>query len=314
MESKNFDFTSIIKIVRENFKIFVIVAVLATILSAIFSGPSFIQPRYKSVAVVYPLNVNLYSDESQTEQMLQMFEASSIRDTLIEKFDLYERYKIKKGDPSSKFYLYQEYNDRVVTSKTKYESILLEVFDEDPEVARNMADEVLTQLNNTIRRFRNRRGLNKSQSFKDQMDYQLVLIDSLEQRIRELSKEKRLLNYEAQTRELVRGYVEELSKNKNSNATEELRAWLEDLQESGSLMQTLQSVSLYAAQQYGILATKFLDWRTVAYEDLSYMDVVVKPEVPDKKSWPVRWMIVLTSVIGALLFTLILISILRYGK
>lgn len=314
MESQNFDFTSIIKIVRENFKIFVLVAIAAVALSAVFSGPSFIKPRYKSVAVVYPLNINLYSDESQTEQMLQMFEASSIRDSLINKFNLYERYEIQKGEPSSKFYLYQEYNDRVVTSKTQYESILLEVFDEDPEIAKQMADEVLHQLNNTIGKFRNRRGLNKSESFRAQMEFQITLIDSLEERIRNLSTEKGLLSYEAQTRELVRGYIEELSRNKNSDATKELEEWLENVQESGSLLQTLQSVNNYAAQQYGVLAMKFLDWRAIAYEDVDYIDVVVSPEVADKKSWPVRWIIVMTSLVGALLFTLFFLSIVKYGK
>jgi len=314
MESQNFDFTSIVKIVRENFKIFVIVAIVAVALSAIFSGPSFIKPRYKSVAVVYPVNISLYSDESQTEQMLQMFEASLIRDSLINKFNLYERYEIDKGEPSSKFYLYQEYNDRVVTSKTQYESILLEVFDEDPEVAKQMADEVLHQVNNTVKYLRNRRGLNKSESFRVQMDFQLMLIDSLERKIRDLSKEKRLLSYEAQTRELVRGYVDELAKNKNSDATKELRDWLENLQESGSLLQTLQNVNDYAAEQYGVLAMKFLDWRAIAYEDLDYIDVVVSPDVADKKSWPVRWIIVMTTLIGALLLTLILLSIVKYGK
>ena len=78
MESKNFDFSSIIDIVRQNFKLFLIVGVIATVLAVVFSGPSFMKPRFKSVAVVYPLNINLYSEESQTEQMLQMFEASAI--------------------------------------------------------------------------------------------------------------------------------------------------------------------------------------------------------------------------------------------
>lgn len=314
MESKNFDFTSIIKIIRENFKVFVIVAIVAAALSVIFSGPNFIEPRFKSVAVVYPVNIHTYSDESETEQMLQMFESSSVRDTIIEKFNLYQRYDIEPGKPSSKHYLHLEYNDRFVSSKTKYESILLEVFDEDPEVAKQMADEVLDQVNRTIKDFRNRRGRGMAESFRDQMDYQLVLIDSLEQRIRSLSKEKRLLNYEAQTRELVRGYIEELGTNQNSKASKEIAAWLEDMQESGSLIQTLQRINEYSAEQYGMIAEKFFDWRAMGSEDMRYLDVVVKPEVADKKSWPVRWIIVVSSVIGAILLTLFALSIAKYGK
>ncbi len=314
MESKNFDFTSIIRIIRENFKVFLVVAIAAAALSVIFSGPNFIKPRFKSVAVVYPVNIHTYSDESETEQMLQMFESNSVRDTIIKKFNLYQRYGIEPGQPSSKHYLHLEYNDRFVSSKTKYESILLEVFDEDPEVAKQMADEVLDQVNRTVRDFRNRRGNDKAESFRDQMDYQLVLIDSLEQRIRSLSKEKRLLSYEAQTRELVRGYIEELGTNKNSKASEEITEWLKDMQESGSLIQTLQRINEYSAEQYGLIAEKFFDWRAMGSENMDYLDVVVKPEVADKKSWPVRWIIVVSSVIGAILLTLFALSIAKYGK
>jgi len=314
MESKNFDFTSIIKIVRENFKIFVVVAIAAIVLSAVFSGPQFIKPRYKSVAVIYPVNVNTYSDESETEQMLQMFESSRVRDSIVKKFNLYQRYGIEPGQPSSRHYLHLEYNDRFVSSKTKYESILLEVLDEDPEVAKRMADEVLKQVNNTVQNFRNRRGNDRASSFKDQMNYQMEMIDSLEQRIKALSTGKRLLNYEAQTRELVRGYLEELGRNKNSEAAAEIENWLEDMQESGSLIQTLQRINEYSAEQYSSIADKYFDWRAMGSEHMNYLDVVVKPEVSDKKSWPVRWIIVLTALIGALLLTLFILSIVKYGK
>ena len=314
MESKNFDFTSIIKIIRENLKVFAVVAIVAGVLSVVFSGPSFIKPRFKSVAVVYPVNIHVYSDESETEQMLQMFESNSVRDTIIKKFNLYQRYGIQPGEPSSRYYLHLEYNDRFVSSKTKYESILLEVFDEDPEVAKQMADEVLDQVNRTVRDFRNRRGNDKAESFRDQMKYQLVLIDSLEQRIKALSKDKRLLNYEAQTRELVRGYIEELGSNQNSTASKEITSWLEDMQESGSLIQTLQRVNEYSAEQYGLIAEKFFDWRAMGSEDMAYLDVVIHPEVSDKKSWPVRWIIVVSSIVGAVLLTLFALSIVKYGK
>ena len=38
--------------------------------SAIFSSPLFIKPKYKSFAQVYLTNLQKYSDESATEQML----------------------------------------------------------------------------------------------------------------------------------------------------------------------------------------------------------------------------------------------------
>jgi len=314
MESNNFDFSAIVKIVRKNLWLFVVVGIIAVIISAIFSGPAFMEPKFKSVAVVYPYNINTYSDESETEQLLQLFEASAIRDTLIEKFDLWKRYEIEKGADKAKFFLYEEYNDRVVTSKTMYESVLLEVMDEDPDTAKLMADEILYQLNERIKRHRNQWGVSRAGSYRKQMEHQLALIDTLESRIAEISKEKRVLDYEAQTRELVRAYVDELARSGNSKQSEDIAIWLGQLQQSGSLVQTLQAVSDYSAEQYGVLASKYLDWRAIGYEDINYLDVVVSPEVPDKKAWPVRWLVVLLSLVSALVLTLIFLAIGKFGK
>lgn len=314
MESNNFDFSAIVNIVRKNLLLFAVVGVIAVILSVVFSGPAFMEPRFKSVAVVYPYNINTYSDESETEQLLQLFEASSIRDTLIEKFDLWKRYGIEKGASKARFYLYQEYNERVVTSKTMYESVLLEVMDEDPNTAKLMADEILYQLNERIKRHRNTWGVGRAGSYKMQMEHQLALIDTLESRIAEISQENRVMDYEAQTRELVRAYVDELARSGNSNQSEEIENWLAELQQSGSLVQTLQMVNSYSAQQYGVLASKYLDWRAIGFEDINYLDVVVSPEVPDKKAWPVRWLVVMLSLVSALVLTLIVLAIGKFSK
>ena len=308
MERENFDFSTIIDIIKKNIKVFIVVIIAAAALAVVFSGPYFLKPLYKSVAVVYPINIKPYSDESETEQLLQMFEAGAIRDTLIKKFDLYKRYDIKEGEQASKYYMQLEYNDRVMSSKTSYESVVLEVFDESPDTARLMADEVLYQLNLKIREFYNKRGRDRSDAFKRQMDYQLAIIDSVEQQIKLLSEEKGLVQYESQARELVKGYIDSYGVNPNSDRTKDMRKWLDDLQGYGSILQSLQNISLYATEQYGELTKKHLDWRAIGYEEVSYLDVVVTPDIADKKVWPVRWMILVLSVGIASLITLIVLA------
>lgn len=308
MEQQNFDFSTIVTIIRKNIKVFIVVIIGSAILAVIFSGPSFLKPRFKSYAVVYPINIHTYSEESQTEQLLQMFQAGSIRDSIIEKFDLYKRYDIEKGQPSSKYYMYLEYNDRMVSSKTSYESVVLEVFDENPDTAKLMADEVLVQLDKKIRSFYNERGQRRSQAFKNQMDYQATVIDSIQQQIQQLGQEKGLVEYESQTRELMKGYIDAFAVNPNSERTEEMRKWLDDLQSSGSTFKSLQEISTVATEEYGQLTEKFLDWRAIGYENVTYMDVVVSPEVPDKKAWPVRWLILLLATTVASFVTLVILA------
>lgn len=309
MESKNFDFAAIANIIYRNRILFGVVVLVAAVLAVIFSGPTFLKPKFKSTAVVYPVNSGEYGDESRTEQLLQMFHASDIRHALIDKFDLYEAYDIEEGGPSSKYYMDIEYNNRIITSKTSYESVKLEVLDEDPEKAKAMADEVLIQLNNVMQAFHHTRGRSRSEAYKKQMDYQLQVIDSIEIEISKLSEENNLLEFESQTRELMKGYIESLSKGKNSAETKELKEWLEKMEKSGSMYQSLQNISEQAAEQYGSLTQVYLNWRSMGYEDVHYFDMVIEPEVADRKAWPVRWLIVLLAVVSASFLTLVILAI-----
>mgnify|MGYP002513054518 CR=1 FL=1 len=94
---KYFDNTPILKAIFK-FKWHIIaITILAAALGAFFSGPKFITPKYKSEAVVYPNGRAEFSDETYTEQMLQVMESQEIMDSVVEKFDLMNHYEIDKN-------------------------------------------------------------------------------------------------------------------------------------------------------------------------------------------------------------------------
>src|SRR2546423_6107725 len=72
----------------------VIVGIVSLVAAAIFSGPAFIKPKYKSFAILYPTNLIAYSQESPTEQLVQLLQSADIRDELIKTFNLYPHYEI----------------------------------------------------------------------------------------------------------------------------------------------------------------------------------------------------------------------------
>lgn len=308
MESKEFNFKSLVDLVLAHWKTLGIVIVLGAVVGAVISLPIFMKPKYQSVAVVYPVNTVLYSDESETEQLLQVFESSSVRDSIIEKFDLYEHYGIERGAPMSRYYLLSEFNERFSFKKTLYESVRLEVLDEDPEMARDMADEMLHQVNSKFNQLANVRGANLSNSYKKQMDHQAAVLDSIENMISLLSKENGLLEYEAQSRELMRGMID-ASKGTNNELKDQMKAWMSKAQEAGSTVRMLQRVSEFTAEERSIVERGYLFWREFAFRDVNYIDIIVAPEVSDKKAWPVRWLIVVLSVGAALLMGIVLIAI-----
>ena len=88
MDNNNFNNLSLIQLIIKWKWHILIITVVAALCGAIFSSSRFITPLYKSEAILYPANVFPYSEESETEQMLQIINSQSIADSIIEKYDL----------------------------------------------------------------------------------------------------------------------------------------------------------------------------------------------------------------------------------
>ncbi|MFN5795580.1 MAG: hypothetical protein ACK455_12315, partial [Bacteroidota bacterium] len=78
---------------------------VSCIIAAIFSSSFFITPRFKSVGIIYPSNIAQYSNESMTEQMIEMMKSGFVKDSMIKEFNLFERYNIGEN--------VQDKNDRI---------------------------------------------------------------------------------------------------------------------------------------------------------------------------------------------------------
>ncbi|NQV01600.1 MAG: hypothetical protein HQ542_03065, partial [Bacteroidia bacterium] len=129
-----------------------VIVVLAIVLSVILSSPMIITPLYKSYAVAYPSNVAPYSDENETEQMIEILNSGDIRNSVIEKFDLAAHWKI---DSNYKYFLstlYWIYSKRVKINKTPNEAVNIEVLDPDPRMASDMVNAILDFYNLKVRK------------------------------------------------------------------------------------------------------------------------------------------------------------------
>jgi LPS O-antigen subunit length determinant protein (WzzB/FepE family) len=131
------------------------ITILAAALGAIFSGPKFITPKYKSEAIVYPNGRSEFSDETFTEQMLQVMESQEILDSVAETFDLMSHYEIDKNYQFAKTALIGEYRDRVSITKTLYDAVKIKDLVDDPELAYPMVNEIIRLDNVKFREIHN---------------------------------------------------------------------------------------------------------------------------------------------------------------
>lgn len=285
-----------------------VLAVIAAIAGAIFSGPTFIRPKYKSTMIVFPLNIFPTSIESETEQSQQLFLSSSIKDAVIEKFDLWEHWRISKEDPKAAYWMDLEYQTNISISRTQYESVVVEVMDYSPDTAKLIADEILVKYNDIAKK----QFQSKGQEYLDAANVSLIMrtkyIDSLQHRLEELSTEHGLLAYEFQAKEVTKSYYEMLRNGSSTAKMDEIKQMLDNLEKYGP---EFQKISILM-KEYMIFYAEWTDKRDNYYfetqSQFRFYNLIEEPKVAVKKSYPVRWLILASSVLGTLFLSMILLA------
>lgn len=288
-------------------RLFAALGVAAFVISAIFSGPTFIKPRYLSTATVYPVNLNSYSIETRTDQLLQLLHSNSIRDSLIKEFDLATVYEADTTAGGGYFSLYNEFLDRVEIGKTPYESVMIEVTDEDPLRARNMVNAMLVQVNLLARRLQREKSYEVLAIAERALSHERYKMDSVERRLDTLRTNSGLLAYETQTKELTKGYVRLLSTGSTQSQRDQVLGMIKELEQKGGEFRKLTELSNLFRGNYDRLLTQYETIVNDVTKELTYTNVIVYPEVSDKKVYPVRWLIVALSTTSAMFLCFLLI-------
>ena len=296
-----------IEVLSRSWKLIAMVGVVALALSAIFSGPTFIAPRYRSTATVYPVNLNSYSIETRTDQLLQLLESNSIRDTLIHRFALLEVYDVDTGTAGGHYALYNEYADRVDITKTRYESVQIEVVDEDPRRARDMVSVMLEQVNLLARRLQREKSEEILRISERALAHERQKLDSVERRLDRIRNEAGILSYESQVRELTKGYVRMVQEGVPAARMNEVQSRITALEQKGGEFRQLTELSNMFRNNYDRLLTEYERVMSDVTKELTYTNTIIYPEISDKKVYPIRWLIVSTATLSAMFLCFLLV-------
>ena len=296
---KYFDNTPILKAVFK-FKWHIIaITLVAAVLGAIFSGPKFITPKYKSEAIVYPSGRAEFSDETFTEQMLQVMESQEILDSVAEIFDLMSHYEISRDYQYAKTALIGEYRDRVSISKTPYDAVKIKVLDKDPEMACAMVNEIIRLYNVKFNEIHKAKKWENVRMYEKNLARKYSFIDSLKRDLAKITNDGDMINYLYLSKGNSIAYFSE-GKNKNS----------ENISNAIALVELIASET----EAYSEVRLEYEKEIRQADGDITFLSLVSKPFVADKKSYPVRWIIVALCGISAfLLSVLVAISIEQFN-
>lgn len=285
-----------------------IIALIAGIISIVLSSSFFLKPKYKSTSVIYPVNMGKYSEESYTEQMLEILNSGDIRDQMIAAFKLDEHYKIS---PQYKYFrtaLYGKFAEEVSFRKTENEAVRIQVLDTDPLIACAMVD--------SLRRFYDLKvqSLHRIKTAEELNIRNLELerlkkgMDSITNALGELGRKYGVMEITGQSEGLSTAYFQAVA---NGKANQTLKDYFSNVAakspEARSLMLRVEGLTLQVV--------KVQELRDEAYRELTKtitFSVVVTPPYPaDKKDWPKRSVIVLMSVLFTLMMAMVVIGVIE---
>ncbi len=281
----------------------------AILLSIVFSGPYFIKPKYKSYAIIYPANIAPYSTENNTEQMLQLFNSEDLLLDVINKFKLYVEYNIDTVDKNYRTSIIQQLKENLSVKKTEYESVLIEIYDENPLQACDMVKEFVNFMNLKARALQRGKTAEVVKLLNNQLIDKKQQIDTIEKRMQFLRKEYNILDYDIQVKEYSKGYVKSISGG-HGNAKNDILSTLDNLKEYGGEYRLLDSYLLGLITAYNEVKKDYDKSVSDLNKELTYANIVTNPVPADRKSYPVRWLIITITTISTAILSLMLFSLL----
>ncbi|GIV27835.1 MAG: hypothetical protein KatS3mg027_1649 [Bacteroidia bacterium] len=289
--STNLELNSFFKLVVKKKKTFLIAIVITAILSIIVSY--IIPPKYKTLAVVYPIHLTPYSEESQTEQLLQYLNSVAVRDVVIKKLKLIEHYKIDTTRQDWRSLLNYIYRENISFSPTLYESIEIEVRDKKPEMTKAIADCIISTTDSVILALKKKVILEEYNNYQNEINVVQRRIDSLNQLIVAIQNQYNILDANYQARYLSK----KLANGKIDKETEKL---ISDLKNKKEYINILQKIIKEQILSLGNLKRERDRLEVDLKGELHFTQVISPPYVPDKKYFPVRWLIVALSELSVI--------------
>ncbi|MBK7383652.1 MAG: hypothetical protein IPI81_09990 [Flavobacteriales bacterium] len=302
--------------------------IIGITLLGMFAGVAaafLITPLYRSEVIMFPAITNSASkallneqstgrddilalgDEEDSEQLLQVLHSDRIRERVAENFDLFAVYDIPADDTHRNSDLREAYEKHITFEYTKFSSVRVEVLDAKPERAAQIANFIADQVDSVWKAMANERaekGLWLVESKVNQLEAEIEQWQDSMRVLRELGVQ----DYHTQT-ERYNEYMGAAILKGDQRAVKEFEERFKVLAKYGGAYVTLQDRLFNETKRLSVLRMKLEQAQADLESDLPHKFVVNKAQVPDKKAYPIRWLVVAISCISSFLLALLLIVV-----
>ena len=306
-------------------KITLIISLLFAIILSSIVSLFFIDEKFKSSAVIFPTTTNSISqalliednpykkdimefgEEESTEQLLQVLNSDLIQDSIVEIFDLYNHYEISHDDPYSRTWMNLSFDENVTFKKTPYNSIKIEVLDKDPKLASDMANKFLDLVDVAIKEIKSQRSKKALFICEERM----LSLENLMKQVNDslnLLRNKGVIYGEVQVERITEQYAICLAQN-NKRGAQLLKDELNIISKYVTDHNLLFRRTIEIQEELNRVQNVCDLFRIDSEYELTNKFVINKAYPADKKSYPVRWLVVFLSSFSTLIITIIFLRL-----
>jgi hypothetical protein len=247
-----------------------------------------------------------FGEEEEAENALQLLNSSALQGRIVRNFDLMNHYGIDGQSPLTD--LAKEMAKNIQFKRTRHLAVSITVLDEDPiksaEIANGIAilyDSVKTEIQKQV-------SLEALQIVKDEFKNKEAEVWDLRTRLKDLGQ-KGITNYEEQSRAIS----EELYKAVSPSKISSLKKQQEELAKYAGEFTYLNETLILELESLSKLRKRFEKAKVDVEKTLPQKFVLTSASPAEKKSYPIRWLIVLV-VTAIVTFSSIVVLLIRNNK
>lgn len=318
----DFNFIDIVALVWKYKKHLIIIGLIAAVLTAIFTAPFFIKPRYKSQVIFYPTTINsignamftdlnkreadplAFGEEEEAENALQLLNSSSLQDRIVSNFDLMNHYNINPKGKSPRTDLWDKMAKNIKFSRTRHLAVEITVLDEDPVKAAEIANGIGSLYDSVKTQIQHQVALEALQIVEDEYKQKEKEVWDFRTQLKELG-DKGITNYEEQSRAIA----EEIYKSNNASKIRMLKEEQNKLAKYAGEFTYLNETLILELESLSQLRKRYEKAKVDVEKTLPQKFILTSATPAEKKTYPIRSLLVLlvTAATGFLSIVVLLI-------
>lgn len=315
------NFVSLVRLLWSYRTSLILVTVIAAVASIVVS--LLIEEKYRSTVVMFPAetssisgsvlntdagrkeDITRFGKEERAQELVQILHSEQIFGRVKRKYDLGSHYDIDPDHEYRATAIKKTYEDRVDFDRTKYGSVEIRVMDQSPDTAAMIANDIAAYADSVKNRMQRDRALEAlevvERKFKEMRSYMGTLEDSLS-----FLRKKGVHDYESQS-EMFNEQLAISIRQGDQSAIEALQERMDTLGTYGTPYVSLNLELEELMLQYGKLRKRYQEAQADANTNISHKFVMDRAYPTEKKAYPIRWLIVVSSTGGVFLLAVFVI-------